>query len=202
MHAHVRIICLISNFIFYYTPRKYKPRSIDSLPRSVMTQSSYKNYCYSYTLEKKPSLPPSSIVSWSRSLKKAVVVSKCPPNYRALHMVSCSGLCQDLSAKGVATYVLSILNSCKLSCLAFVHINQIQLYDLHCIAYYKLSGHAFCRVDQRSDSSLIYMYYEKLDHMPSSCLVLMVHIIMVKGLMVHIIMVKGCQYTAQSMDRS
>ena len=61
---HVRIYAWSA--VLLHVHKESKPRSIiDSLPWLVMSQSSYKNYCYSYT--KKPSLSLLSIMSWSKS---------------------------------------------------------------------------------------------------------------------------------------
>ena len=87
--THNYVICMRAYIYmldqqFCYTQRKYKPRSVvNSLPWSVMTQSSYKNYRYSYTLLflKRSHRCPLCPLWAGQEAKKAVVVSKCRQNF-------------------------------------------------------------------------------------------------------------------------
>ena len=72
MYASIYTCAYMLDQQFCYTQRKYKPRSIiDSLPWSVMSESSYRFelslLLHTSLLEKKPSLSLLSIMSWSKS---------------------------------------------------------------------------------------------------------------------------------------
>ena len=87
MHAYVYMF----DQQFCYTQRKYKPRSIvDSLLWSVMSQSSYKNYRYTYTvtlvfLKRSHRCLFCPLWAGQEVSKKAMVVSKRCQNFWTNH---------------------------------------------------------------------------------------------------------------------